>query len=88
MSILCNLLGHKKGKSVLAYVISSSHMNVKVKIYDIYGFGRCGELVLHLLDWYDIYSSDASWKADKEKEQLRKNGIVSLPEATKIIEEE
>ena len=89
MNILCKLFGHKrKGKHILAYVISSSYMNVNVKIYDVCRCDRCGEVILSPLDWYDAFCSDASWKADKEKELLRENGIVSLPEALGILEGE
>lgn len=86
MNILCNLFGHKrKEKRILAYVISSSYMNVNVRIYDVYKCNRCGEVILSPLDWYDAFCSDASWKANKEKELLRENGIVSLPEALGIL---
>lgn len=89
MNILCKLFGHKrKGKHILAYVISSSYMNVNVKIYDVCRCNRCREVILSPLDWYDAFCSDASWKADKEKELLRENGIVSLPEALGILEGE
>ena len=89
MNILCKLFGHKrKGKHILAYVISSSYMNVNVKIYDVCRCDRCREVILSPLDWYDAFCSDASWKADKEKESLRENGIVSLPEALGILEGE
>ena len=89
MNILCKLFGHKrKGKHILAYVISSSYMNVNVKIYDVCRCDRCGEVILSPLDWYDAFCSDASWKADKEKELLRENGIVSLPESLGILEGE
>lgn len=88
MSILCHLFGHKrKGKRIPAYVISSSYMNVNVKIYDVCRCDRCGEVILSVLDWYDAFCSDASWKADKEKESLRENGIISLPEALGILGE-
>lgn len=88
MSILCHLFGHKrKGKRISAYVISSSYMNVSVKIYDVCRCDRCGEVILSALDWYDAYCPDASWKADKEKELLRTNGIISLPEALGLLEE-
>lgn len=88
MSILCHLFGHKrKGKRIPAYVISSSYMNVHVKIYDVCRCDRCGEVILSVLDWYDAFCSDASWKADKEKELLRENGIISLPEALGILGE-
>lgn len=86
MNILCNLFGHKrKEKRILAYVISSIYMNVNVRIYDVYKCNRCGEVILSPLDWYDAFCSDASWKANKEKELLRENGIVSLPEALGIL---
>ena len=89
MNILCKLFGHKrKGKHILAYVISSSYMNVNVKIYDVCRCDRCGEVILSVLNWYDAFCSDASWKADKEKELLRENGILSLPEALGILEGE
>lgn len=89
MNILCKLFGHKrKGKHILAYVISSSYMNVNVKIYDVCRCDRCREVILSPLDWYDAFCSDASWKADKEKELLRENGIVSLPESLGILEGE
>ena len=89
MSILCHFFGHKRGKKrIPAYVISSSYMNVNVKIYDVCRCDRCGEVILSKLDWYDIFCSDASWKAEKEKELLRKNCILSLPEALKLLEEE
>lgn len=42
-------------------------------------------MILSPLDWYDAFCSDASWKADKEKELLRENGIVSLTEALGIL---
>ena len=88
MNILCKLFGHKRRKRIPAYVISSSYMNVNVKIYDVCRCDRCGEVILSPLDWYDAFCSDASWKADKEKEWLRKNGILSLPEALGILEGE
>ena len=88
MSILCHLFGHKRRKRIPAYVISSSYMNVNVKIYDVCRCDRCGKAIMSVLDWYDIFCFDASWKADKEKESLRKNGILSLPEALRLLEEE
>lgn len=89
MNILCKLFGHKrKGKHILAYVISSSYMNVNVKIYDVCRCDRCREVILSPLDWYDAFCSDASWKSEKEKELLRENGIVSLPESLGILEGE
>ena len=87
MSVLCDLFGHKKGKRVPAYVISSSYMNVHVKIYYVYRCSRCGKVILSPLDWYDAFCSDSSWKEEKEKEFLRKNGILSLPEALGLLEE-
>ena len=88
MNIICDLFGHKEEKSVLAYAVSSSYMNVNVKIYNVFRCKRCGKLVQYSLDCYDAFCYDSSWKiADKEKEQLRKNGIVSLSEAARIIEE-
>ena len=87
MSILCRLFGHKRRKRIPAYVISSSYMNVNVKIYDVCRCDRCGEVILSPLDWYDAFCSDASWEAKKEKELLRQNGILSLPEALGILEE-
>ncbi len=89
MSILCYFFRHKrKGKRIPAYVISSNYMNVNVKIYDVYRCDRCGKVIMSVLDRYDSFCSDASWKADKEKEWLRKNGILSLPEALWLLEEE
>ena len=89
MNILCKFFGHKrKEKRILAYVISSSYMNVNVKIYDVCRCDRCGDVILSPLDWYDAFCSDASWKAENEKKLLRENGIVSLPEALGILEGE
>ena len=88
MGIFCNLFGHKKGKRVPAYVISSSYMNVHVKIYNVCRCSRCGKVILSPLDWYDAFCSDSSWKAEKEKELLCENGILSLPEALGLLEEE
>ncbi len=88
MNIICDLFGHKEEKSVLAYAVSYSYMNVNVKIYDVFRCKRCGKFVQHLIAWYDTFCYDSSWKiVDKEKEQLRKNGIVSLSEVARIIEE-
>lgn len=87
---ICRFFGHSlnDNDSMLAFNISTDSVGFKVKLYQVSRCKRCGHISLSLMDWYGRGSSwYANSLAHEEEEKLRKEGFVSVAEATKILKE-
>lgn len=89
-NILCTFLGHKadKHKHMLAYSIESYPMSYEVKIYDIARCSRCGSVYNSLIDQYQRYGWYTQLAIEHEEKEFRKQHIVPVLEAYKLLGKE
>ena len=87
-SLYCVFGGHKSScNSIIAYNIDTDYMRAKIKTYRITVCKRCHKIVCYEIDNYNKYGWYNSYLAEIEEKKLRKQGLVTISEAYKEIEE-
>lgn len=84
--LLCVFLGHEKSHDMTTYSISVYPTYIEVKIYDINICPRCDYIHIELVYLYEEYNWNSTRIAKEAEDKLRKQGLVTLAEAYKELQ--